>query len=690
MLKSQSHSALLDSTTFNKQSNSRLRKDSNVTASSSYLKLPNIETSPEYKTVKELKQHWNVSTNLPTLCLNKGWMNPIKTYQSEQSRELALTVDNQNSTTITQSKRINGSSLINPNSIISNEYKMKENPFKIFKETEKLLYNYENIKRVQEESYISPIQVPLQLKSHKNREGIVRDINDIEPLNQPVRLQNKKKRMLKSQSAATLHNNQNNPNSTAIAVIDKTLDNSNAQLTFQDMIDKFDQQSMFSKKTKLSSKLAALDILRRNNQFSETPKEFVTLTRDILRSNMSIQNINEESERLKDYIIMEQEKIREAKHQFDEDCQRFHDYLEQINFKNSELNGEQEKLKKEKNGLSKEIDDISSQIKEIKNDLKKVDTQLTDYKELKSFVKQVLKQTSKDEKKPTSSINDEMNVSDEEPEDQSSVFITKTKRADKAGKPQKVVDEDLPINTKQFKKLIMHLKKENLFIIENINEEEKLLEKQVKDTNSVIEQKELDLKLYEENLIRLENQLKNKKDRQTYFEQKTASNNKNQNQTKQQKQQQISDMNRLYEAIYKICQIIEPGKDNNKDSVKQLEQIENRLNYLLEAREYIVNNTDQRPEVQKRIQEVYDCERRLDIQRRNLKVERLKKAERDQILQQQIKNDERARKNMEKKINNTARKIMTRSSKPDPERKEVEKVQLTQEQQDYIKYVVKD
>jgi hypothetical protein len=43
---------------------------------------------------------------------------------------------------------------------------------------------------------------------------------------------------------------------------------------------------------------------------------------------MSLQNINEESERLKDYIIMEQEKIREAKHQFDEDCQRFHDYLE--------------------------------------------------------------------------------------------------------------------------------------------------------------------------------------------------------------------------------------------------------------------------------------------------------------------------------------------------------------------------
>jgi len=47
--------------------------------------------------------------------------------------------------------------MLNPNSIISNDYKMKENPFKIFRETEKLLYNYENVKKVQEESYVSPI-----------------------------------------------------------------------------------------------------------------------------------------------------------------------------------------------------------------------------------------------------------------------------------------------------------------------------------------------------------------------------------------------------------------------------------------------------------------------------------------------------------------------------------------------------
>lgn len=55
--------------------------------------------------------------------------------------------------------------MITPSSIISNDLRLKENPFKIFKETEKLLYNYENIKRTKEESYISPLTIPLKLKN---------------------------------------------------------------------------------------------------------------------------------------------------------------------------------------------------------------------------------------------------------------------------------------------------------------------------------------------------------------------------------------------------------------------------------------------------------------------------------------------------------------------------------------------
>lgn len=44
-----------------------------------------------------------------------------------------------------------------------------------------------------------------------------------------------------------------------------------------------------------------------------------------------------------------------------------------------------------------------------------------------------------------------------------------------------------------------------------------------------------------------------------------------------------------------------------------------------------------------------------------------------------MKNDDRARKNMEKRFNAGIRKSMGRSSKPDPERKEKEQMHLNED-----------
>lgn len=76
------------------QNHSTIRKDSNVTANSSFIKLPNIEISPEFKNVKDKKKEWNISSTLPTLCLNRGWMNPLKTSTSENSRDFTRFGDN--------------------------------------------------------------------------------------------------------------------------------------------------------------------------------------------------------------------------------------------------------------------------------------------------------------------------------------------------------------------------------------------------------------------------------------------------------------------------------------------------------------------------------------------------------------------------------------------------------------------
>jgi hypothetical protein len=45
---------------------------------------------------------------------------------------------------------------------------------------------------------------------------------------------------------------------------------------------------------------------------------------------LSIDNKNEETQKLREYIVMEQEKIAEAKKTFEEDCERFSKYLNEI------------------------------------------------------------------------------------------------------------------------------------------------------------------------------------------------------------------------------------------------------------------------------------------------------------------------------------------------------------------------
>ena len=55
--------------------------------------------------------------------------------------------------------------------------------------------------------------------------------------------------------------------------------------------------------------------------------------------------------------------------------------------------------------------------------------------------------------------------------------------------------------------MIMQLKKENLFLIENINEEEGLLERQKKNMSIAIASKEKACEKYKQNLVIMEKQL---------------------------------------------------------------------------------------------------------------------------------------------------------------------------------------
>ena len=56
--------------------------------------------------------------------------------------------------------------------------------------------------------------------------------------------------------------------------------------------------------------------------------------------------------------------------------------------------------------------------------------------------------------------------------------------------------------------------------------------------------------------------------------------------------QREHNLKRLNELIDKIYGDLDPGKDLNKDVLKKLEQIEYKLEYLLEAREYVTADPD--------------------------------------------------------------------------------------------------
>ena len=60
----------------------------------------------------------------------------------------------------------------------------------------------------------------------------------------------------------------------------------------------------------------------------ESIRDYITNGRKILLSQIAINDKNEETERLREFIIMEEEKLEEAKRTFDEDCEKFNKYLE--------------------------------------------------------------------------------------------------------------------------------------------------------------------------------------------------------------------------------------------------------------------------------------------------------------------------------------------------------------------------
>jgi SMC interacting uncharacterized protein involved in chromosome segregation len=83
---------------------------------------------------------------------------------------------------------------------------------------------------------------------------------------------------------------------------------------------------------------------------------------------------------------MEEEKLEEARRTFEEDCEKFNRYLEELESKANEAAEATKKMTKIKNDKSETIAQLTSKIGEKKSEIKKIEESLDEYITYKSFL----------------------------------------------------------------------------------------------------------------------------------------------------------------------------------------------------------------------------------------------------------------------------------------------------------------
>lgn len=134
------------------------------------------------------------------------------------------------------------------------------------------------------------------------------------------------------------------------------------------------------------TKPKALEYLTKGRDQKESTRDFILNARSILISQIAINDKTEETERLKEYIIMEKEKLEEAKKTFDEDRDKFQKYMEDLNRKAEETAAEVQRLTNEKNEKMDRIQNLQLKIQKKKSKIKQHEEKLVVCKQHKAFL----------------------------------------------------------------------------------------------------------------------------------------------------------------------------------------------------------------------------------------------------------------------------------------------------------------
>jgi hypothetical protein len=122
----------------------------------------------------------------------------------------------------------------------------------------------------------------------------------------------------------------------------------------------------------------------------ESPREFVNDTRKIFYTEKSIIAKKEETEKLKEYVVMEHERLSEAIRIFKDDEARFEKYVneQELDFANTKQKAE--KSYDRRLQIALEVRQLHEDIEKVEIEMRSYDEKIEDFKLAKDFVELVI------------------------------------------------------------------------------------------------------------------------------------------------------------------------------------------------------------------------------------------------------------------------------------------------------------
>lgn len=343
---------------------------------------------------------------------------------------------------------------------LDSQSSMKLNPFVIPKNTELMLINNER-QRIQEQLTREKIKNVFKIhekgtSNFRNRQGIIREIDSIKPIEEhegyarSVAL----KKMAKRYSAA------GHADSDKINIFEGDPREIDEKLKL------IERQSQLSVQTKsvTPQEIRTVDVhttkakwnsnvkyLKQMLENKELRKDFVANSRELLFKEISIRNKREETEKLKEFIDTENEKLAEAKNSFKEDSDKFQKFVEDLTLRAEQAKHETETLVDEKQQKSKVINALRDQLSDVVREIGKIDDELSVAYDHRDFIMYLAHQLP--------AVEDDVKTEQQpqEKEEENEIFMTEYKKNMMSDGPPLDDEPTLPMNKQTLLNMIVML-----------------------------------------------------------------------------------------------------------------------------------------------------------------------------------------------------------------------------------------